>query len=57
MARQTPKKVVVSKEALERAGARATKASAKLAGRVVPADHRRSAAVMAYLAEQRPHER
>ncbi|CDO08072.1 hypothetical protein BN977_02891 [Mycolicibacterium cosmeticum] len=56
MARQTPKKVVVSKEAVKRAGARATKASAKLAGRVVPADHRRSAAVMAYLAKQRLHE-
>lgn len=55
MASQTPKTVVVSKEAVKRAGARATKASAKLAGRVVPADHRRSAPVKAYLAKLRPH--
>jgi hypothetical protein len=35
--RRTPKKVVVSKAAVKKAGARATKASAKLEGRVVPA--------------------
>jgi len=33
---------------------RATKVSAKLEGRVVPVGHRRSAAVKAYLANQRP---
>jgi len=48
----SPKKVVVSKAALERAGARSTKASAALSGRVVPTGHRRSAAVQAYLAAQ-----
>ncbi len=52
MAQRTPKKVVVSEVAVKNAGVRATKASAKLAGRVVPADHRRSAAVKAYLAKQ-----
>lgn len=54
MERQTPKKVVVSKAAVKKAGARATKASAKLEGRVVPANHRRSTAVKAYLAKQQP---
>lgn len=48
--RRTPKKVVVSKAAVKAAGVRATKASAKLEGRVVPDGHRRSAAVKAYLA-------
>lgn len=48
----TPKKVVVSSAAVKRAGTRATKASAKLEGRVVPFGHRRSAAVEAYLAKQ-----
>ncbi len=57
MERQTPKKVVVSKAAVKKAGARATKASAKLEGRVVPAGHRRSAAVKAYLAKQQPPKR
>ena len=52
MERTTPKKVVVSKAAVKKAGARSTKASAKLEGRVVPAGHRRSAAVDAYLAKQ-----
>lgn len=51
---QTPKKVVVSKAAVKKAGMRATRASAKLEGRVVPAGHRRSAAVQAYLAKQQP---
>lgn len=51
---QTPKKVVVSRVAVEKAGMRATRASAKLEGRVVPAGHRRWAAVAAYLAKQRP---
>ena len=55
--RQTPKKLVVSKAAVKKAGARATKASAKLEGRVVPAGHRRSAAVKAYLAKQQPPKR
>ena len=54
MERETPKKVVVSKAAVRRAGARAIKASAKLEGRIVPAGHRRSAAVKAYLAKQQP---
>lgn len=49
---QTPKAVVVSKAAVRRAGARATKASAKLEGRVVPAGHKRSAAVAAYIAKR-----
>lgn len=53
MTPNTPKKVVVSKAALKTAGARSTKASAALAGRVVPDDHRRSAAAQAYLAAQR----
>ncbi|RUP07033.1 MAG: hypothetical protein EKK34_02945 [Mycobacterium sp.] len=35
MERKTPKKVVVSKAAVKRSGVRATKASAKLEGRVV----------------------
>ncbi|MFQ2875355.1 hypothetical protein ACLILY_08410 [Mycobacterium sp. MS3] len=54
MERKTPKKVVVSKAAVKRSGVRATKASAKLEGRVVPPGHRRSAAVKAYLAKQQP---
>lgn len=57
MKRRTPKKVVVSKAAVKKAGRRATKASAKLEGRVVPAGHRRSAAVKAYLARQQPPKR
>ena len=57
MERQTPKKGVVSKAAVKKAGARATKAAAKLEGRVVPAGHRRSAAVKAYLAKQQPPKR
>jgi len=52
--RRTPKKVVVSKAAVKKAGMRATKASAKLEGRVVPADYRRSATVRAYIAKQLP---
>lgn len=51
MAQRTPKTVVVSQEAVKKAAVRATKASAKLEGREVPADHRRSAAVEAYLAK------
>lgn len=42
---QTPKKVVVSKAAVKKAGTRSTRASAKLEGRVVPARLRRSDAV------------
>lgn len=57
MAQRKLKQVVVSDKALRNAGRRATKASAKLAGRVVPADHRRSAAVNAYLARQQPGQR
>lgn len=52
MAQRTPKKVVKSDEALRNAGRRATKASAKLEGRVLPAGHRRSAAGKAYLSIQ-----
>lgn len=52
MERRTPKKVVVSKSAVKEARIRATKASAKLEGRVVPTGRRRSAAVTAYLAKQ-----
>ncbi|MCF6390617.1 hypothetical protein L2K20_26920 [Mycobacterium sp. MBM] len=50
MESRTPKEVVVSKAAIKAAGVRATRASAKLEGRVVPEGHRRSAAVKAYLA-------
>jgi len=57
MARQTTKKVVVSEAAVKKAAVRAMKASAKLEGREVPPDHRRSAAVKAYLAKQRPPKR
>ena len=57
MERKTPKKVVVSKAAVKKAGVRSTKASAKLEGRVVPAGHRQSAAVKAYLAKQQPPKR
>lgn len=57
MARQTTKKVVVSEAAVKKAAVRATKASAKLEGREVPTDHRRSAAVKAYLAKQQPPKR
>lgn len=46
------KKVLVSKAALKKAGVRSTKASAALSGRFVPAGHRRSAAVQAYLDQQ-----
>lgn len=49
MERRTPKKVVVTKAAVRKAGARATKASAKLEGREVPADHVRSEAVSRYI--------
>jgi hypothetical protein len=49
---RTPKKVVVSTAAVKKAGTRATKASAKLEGRVVPAGYIRSATVSAYLAKQ-----
>jgi hypothetical protein len=55
--RRTPKKVVVSKAVVKKAGVRATKASAKLEGRVVPAGHKRSAAVKAYIAKQQPPKR
>lgn len=44
----------MSKAAVKKAGMRSTRASAKLEGRVVPAGHRRSAAVAAYLAKQQP---
>ncbi len=57
VAQRTPKTVVVSKAAIKKAGVRSTKASAKLEDRVVPADHRRSAAVKAYLAKQQPPKR
>ena len=57
MERTTPKKVVVSKAAVKKAGVRSTKASAKLEGRVVPTGHRRSAAVDAYLAKQQQPQR
>jgi len=50
----TPKKVVVSKAAVKKAGMRSTRASAKLEGRVVPAGHHRSAAMQAYLTKQQP---
>lgn len=57
MERRTPKKVVVSKAAVKKAGVRATKASAKLEGRVVPAGYSRSASVKAYIAKQQPPKR
>ncbi len=49
MERRTPKKVAVTKAAVKKAGERATKASAKLEGREVPASHVRSAAVSRYI--------
>lgn len=52
MERRTPNQVVVSKAAVKRAGVRATKASAKLEGRVVPPGFQRSDAVRAYIAKQ-----
>jgi hypothetical protein len=57
MERRTPKKVVVSKAAVKKAGVRATKASAKLENRVVPAGYIRSAAVRGYIANQQPPKR
>lgn len=57
MERRTPKKVVVSKAAVKKAGVRATKASAKLEGRVVPTGHKRSAAVEVYIAKQQLRKR
>lgn len=54
MERQSTKKVVVSKAAVKKAGVRATKSSAKLEGRVVPAGYIRSATVAAYISEQQP---
>lgn len=57
MERRTPKKVVVSKAAVKKAGMRAMKASAKLEGRVVPAGYSRSATVRAYIAKQQPPKR
>ena len=57
MERRTPKKVVVSKAAVKKSGARATKASAKLEGREVPVGHKRSVAVRAYIAKQQPPKR
>jgi len=55
--RPTPKKVVVKRAAVKKAAARATKASAKLEGREVPAGHVRSAAVTRYIAKQQPPKR
>ncbi len=52
MERRTPKQVVVAKAAVKKAGVRATKASAKLEARVVPAGYKRSATVSAYIAKQ-----
>lgn len=52
-----PKRVVVTDAALKAAGARATKASAKLEGHEVPDGHQRTAAVAAYIAKQRPPDR
>ena len=49
-----PKKVVLSKAAVKKAGVRATKSSAKLEGRVVPAGYLRSATVAAYISKQQP---
>lgn len=57
MERPTPKKVVVKRAAVKTAVARATKASAKLEGREVPAGHMRSAAVTRYIAKQQPPKR
>lgn len=53
----TRKRVVVSKEALKRAGRRSTKASAKLENREVPDDHVRSEAVQRNLMSVRARER
>ncbi|MBY0442809.1 MAG: hypothetical protein K2Q25_11865 [Mycobacteriaceae bacterium] len=52
MERRARKKVVVSMAAVKKAGVRATKASAKLEGRVVPTGYIRSDTVQAYIAKQ-----
>ncbi len=53
MRRPTAKKVVVATSDVKRAARRATKASAELEDRIVPADYRRSPAVEDYIAKQR----
>lgn len=53
--RQTKKRAVVNKAVVKKAAARATKASAKLEGREVPAGYVRSAAVKTFLAERQRH--
>ncbi|WP_221046693.1 hypothetical protein [Mycobacterium senriense] len=47
----------MSTAAVKKAGMRATKASAKLEGRVVPAGYSRSASVKAYIAKQQSPKR
>ena len=46
------KRMVVSREAVKRAGVRSTKASAMLSGREVPDGHERSSAVQRFIDEQ-----
>ncbi len=48
--RQTKKRAVANKAVVKKAAARATKASAKLENREVPAGYVRSAAVKSFLA-------
>ena len=48
----TARRVVVSKEALKRAGARSTKASAKLEGREMPEGYVRPASVQRWIDQQ-----
>ena len=55
MERNTPKKVVVSRAAVKKAGMRSTKASAKLENRVVPAGYVRSASVSKFLTARQTH--
>lgn len=57
MKRQSPKKVVVKEVAVKKAVARATKASAKLENREVPAGYVRPAAVARYIASRQTPKR
>ncbi|MDM2170989.1 hypothetical protein PP404_06320 [Mycobacteroides abscessus] len=53
MKRPTLRKVVASAIYVKKAGMRATKASAKLENRVVPANYQRPSAIEDYIAKQR----
>lgn len=53
--RQTEKRAVVKKAVVKMVAARATKASANLENREVPAGYVRSTAVKTFLAARQPH--